>query len=134
MLLLSPALIRFSSFAWSDAVALAVDRLPKRIIEDHSDRGPFAAFADVPEQSIHITLKRRITGDDADDPPLGASGDLVVHSGPPANALARTRITIPCTLVSIRSELPVGKPATRTLTFIATSPDGTDPVTIEPAP
>ncbi len=134
MLLLSPEIVRFESHAWDDVAALAVDRIPKRIVEEHSDLGPFATFADVPEQSVHIRVKRRITADDTDAPSLGDSGQLVFYTGRPTSDLARQRITITCTLISIRSEFPSGKPATRTLTFIATNAAGSDPVSSAPAP
>ena len=133
MLLLSPEIVRFDSFAWDDVSTLAVDRLPKRLIEDHSDLGPFATFVDVPEQSIQIRVQRKITADDLDDPPLGISGQLTFYIAPPGADLARARIAISCVLTSIRSELPAAKQATRTLTFHATSNGTTNPITITPA-
>jgi hypothetical protein len=129
MLLLAPEIVRFESHAWDDVASLAIDRAAKRIIEEHSDLGPFATFADVPEQSITIRVQRRITADDLDDPPLGEAGELTFSIGPPAAALARKRITVSCVLTSIRSDLPSAKPATRTLTFLATSDGATDPIT-----
>ena len=71
MLILSPEIVRFDSHAWDDALAIAVDRTPKRLIEEHSDAGPFAVFADVPEQSITIRVRRTLSTDDTDDPALG---------------------------------------------------------------
>ncbi len=133
MLLLSPEIVRFESHAWEDVSALAIDHIPKRIVEDHSDLGPFATFADVPEQSIHIRVQRRVTADDLDAPTLGQSGLLTFYIGPPAADLQRKRVAITCVLTSIRSELPTAKPATRTLTFIATSNGATPPITTTPA-
>lgn len=133
MLLLSPEIVRFDSFAWDDVSTLAVDRLPKRLIEDHSDLGPFATFADVPEQSVQIRVQRRITADDLDDPPLGLSGELTFYIAPPAADLSRRRVAITCVLTAVRSELPAAKQATRTLTFHAVSDGITNPITITPA-
>ena len=133
MLLLSPEIVRFESHAWDDAIALAVDHIPKRTIEDHSDLGPFATFADVPEHSIHIRVQRRITNDDTDGPSLGDSGQLIFYTGQITSPLTRQRITITCTLIAIRSDLPTAKPPTRTLTFIATSPTATTPISSAPA-
>ena len=133
MLLLNPEIVRFESHAWDDVAALAIDRTPKRIIEEHSDLGPFATFADVPEQSIHIRVQRRITSDDLDASALGASGTLTFYFSPPGAELSRQRVQITCVLTSIRTDLPALKQATRTLTFLATSDGTTNPITIPPA-
>ena len=133
MLLLSPEIVRFDSFAWDDVATLAVDHLPKRLIEDFSDLGPFATFADVPEQSIQIRVQRRITTDDLDSPALGAQGTLTFYFSTPGADLSRRRVAISCVLTSIRTDLPALKQATRTLTFLATSDGITNPITITPA-
>ena len=134
MILLNPEIVRFENLAWEDVIALAIDRTPKRTIEDHSDEGPFPAFADVPEQSITIKLQRRITQDDTEDPTLGESGTLTFYTGPAANDAARRKVSITCVATSIRCDLPSsGKPAIKTITFAAASTDGSDPVAISAA-
>ncbi len=133
MLLLSPTLVRFDSHTWDDVATLAIDHIPKRLIEDFSDLGPFATFADVPEQSIQIRVQRRVTSDDLDAPALGTSGALVFYFSPPGAELSRRRVAISCVLTSIRTELPALKQATRTLTFLATSDGATNPITITAA-
>ena len=130
MLILNPEIVRFESHAWDDVAAVAIDRAAKRLIEDHSDEGPFAAFADVPEQTVTIRVQRRLAGDDADDPALGASGELVFYLARPGADQSRKRFTITCAVTAIRCDLPAaGKPATKTISFIAHSEGGSDPVT-----
>lgn len=131
MLLLNPDIVRFESHAWEDVSALAIDRHSKHPIEDHGDQGPFAAFADAPDQSIHIKLQRTLRASDTQDPPLGLSGTLTFYLGTPGTDLDRRKVTITCTLISIKHDLPAGaRPITKTLAFMATNPDGEDPVTI----
>ncbi len=133
MLLLNPEIVRFDSHLWDDVATLAIDHTPNRLIEDFSDLGPFATFADVPEQSIQIRVQRRITTDDLDSPALGAQGTLTFYFSPPGAELSRRRVAISCVLTSIRTDLPALKQATRTLTFLATSDGATNPITITPA-
>lgn len=133
MLLLSPEIVRFDSFAWDDVATLAVDHIPRRLIEDFSDLGPFATFADVPEQTIQIRVQRRMTSDDLDAPALGTSGDLIFYFSPPGAELSRRRVQISCVLTSIRTDLPALKQTTRTLTFLATSDGLTNPISIAAA-
>jgi hypothetical protein len=132
MLILHPDIVRFESHAWDDALLIAVDRIAKRLIEDHSDAGPFAAFVDVPEQSIQVRVQRALSATDTDDPALGDAGDLVFYLAPPAGDLNRKRITIHCAVTAIRIDLPSGtKPATKTITLTAFKDDGSDPMSMD---
>lgn len=130
MLILHPEIVRFDSHAWEDVAAIAIDRSAKRLIEDHADAGPFAAFVDVPEQSITIRVQRTLATTDAADPALGDAGDLVFLLAAPGSELDRKRITIRCAVTSIRIDLPTGtRPATKTIEFRAFKEDGSDPIT-----
>jgi len=136
MLILNPEIVRFESHAWDDVAAIAIDRAAKRLVEDHGDEGPFAAFADVPEQTVTIRVQRRLggAGDDTDDPALGASGQLTLYTARAGADASRRRITITCVVTAIRCDLPAaGRPATKTITFIAQSEGASDPVTVADA-
>ncbi|HMN40461.1 MAG TPA: hypothetical protein PKE29_06410 [Phycisphaerales bacterium] len=131
MIVLRPEIVRFESFAWEDVLLVAVERVGTRIVEEHGDAGPHAAFVDVPEQSIHIRVQRAIGVDDLDDPALGTAGVLVFYGAPPADDRRRQRITIACVVVGIRSEPGAGgRPPAKTIAFRAVSSGGSDPVTI----
>jgi hypothetical protein len=132
MLILNPDIVRFESHAWDDVAVIAVERSAKRLIEEHSDAGPFAAFVDVPEQSITIRIQRTLAATDADDPALGDAGDLVFYLSAPGDDRERTRYTIRCAVMAIRIDLPTGaKPATKTIEFRAFAADGSDPIAID---
>ena len=134
MLILNPEIVRFESHAWDDVAAIAIDRAAKRLVEDHGDEGPFAAFADVPEQTLTIRVQRRLSGDDVDDPALGAFGQLVFYKARAGADNSRKRITINCVVTAIRCDLPAaGKPATNTISFIAAGAGASDPVVIADA-
>jgi hypothetical protein len=132
MIIHNPGPIRFGDLEWPDATLITIERIAARLIEDHDDCGPFPAFIDVPEQSIHIRVHRTPAADDLDDPPLGTAAALVVFAARPEDGRARRRITATCTLIGIRPECPTGnKPPTKTLLFRAHSTDGSDPIVLD---
>jgi len=135
MLILNPEIVRFDSLVWEDVCAVAIERIGTKIIEDHDDRGPFAAFVDVSEQSIKIRVTRAIAADDVADIALGTPGELVFYAASAADDRRRRRIAVSCVVVGTRVEPGAGaKPPTKTLLFRAVSASGDDPVVIDTPP
>lgn len=134
MIVQNPGMVRFGSFAWESVPLVAVERVGTRVIEEHDDRGPFAAFVDVAEQSVNIRVQRTVAADDLDEPALGMAGELVFFAAPPTDERRRRRITISCVVVGIRVEPGTGgRGPTTTIVLRGATTDGGDPVVIEAA-
>ncbi len=134
MLLLNPTSVSFDAAAWPDATAIAIDRKAQRSVIHWTDFGPYAVFADVPEQAVAITITRQVLRDDLAAPVPGQSGILEFFTSPTASDAARKRLTAVAVVAAVTHDLSRTKGALRTITLIAISPDGAaDPITIEDA-
>jgi hypothetical protein len=136
MIVLNPGTVRFGSFVWEDVLVVAADRVATRVIEEHDDLGPFAAFVDLAEQSVYVRVQRSIAADDVEAPALGTAGTLVVFAAPPADDRRRRRVKISCVVVGIKAEVGTGgsggRGPTQTILFRGVAgAGGTDPVVIE---
>ncbi len=136
MIALKPDVVRFEQHVWEDAVTVVVDQSARRLVEEYSDSGSYAAFVDVPERAVQVRVVRRVTRDDTNDPMLGSAGTLRFYLGPEAGDAGRKRVSVLCVLVSIRTEvaaIQAGLSATKTLTFLGMGDGGTDPVAVADA-
>ena len=139
-MLLIPTTVTFEELVFDDTLALTIDRQSARLVEEWSDLGPHAAFADAPERRTIIRLTRRprtSEPDLIDALVLGRLGTITATVGRSAGAADARRLAAFCMLTSVRSDLSApaasrDPEATQTLTFLAISPDGgpTDPITI----
>lgn len=133
MLILNPRTVRFGPDSWDNIAAASIDRLPHKTIEDWADGGPYATFADVPEQRTRITLVQELTREDLGGPRPGQSATLAIYTSPGSGA-GRRRLSCAAVVLSVAHELSLKKGAARTIQLAAVSLDGSsDPITIADA-
>jgi hypothetical protein len=134
MLLLTPRLVRFNAATWENIAAVAIDRLAHRAAEDWSDLGPYATFADVPEQKVRIVVEQEVGRDDLGEPVPGDQGTLTFFTAPTASDAGRRQVAASAVVLSVTHSLSLKRGALRTITLAAVSPDGAaDPITITDA-
>jgi hypothetical protein len=132
MLIIRPATVTFDDEPLEEVAAIAIDRTPEARIIEWSDLGPHAAFADVPQQRIEITIISDLRTGTEDTPPPGRAGALSFYLSRAAST-PRRRITVPSAVVlSSTYDVQQHSRARRTLRLVALSPDGgnTDPISI----
>jgi hypothetical protein len=134
MLILNPRTVRFGAAAWEGVTSIAIDRLPQKHVEEWSDAGPYAVFADVPEQRTRLTVRQELTRDDLASPRPGEQASLTFCTSPTASDAARRRLAATAVVLEIRHEVSLKRGAIRTITLAAISQDGaTDPIAITDA-
>lgn len=140
MLVLNPALVRFAGEEWEDVVAVAVDRLAQRAVEEWGDFGPYAVLADVPEQSVRVQVRQRLARGSIGSPRPGDEGDLEFWTAPGASEGGRLRISARAVVRSVTHEWSERSGAVRTVMLVAIDPfvsgeasGSTDPIRVEEA-
>jgi hypothetical protein len=134
MLILNPQTVRFGQARWPDVSALAIDRRPRRIIEEWTDTGPYPALVDCPEQRIRITIIQELAHADPSPPRPGDQATLSCFTAPARAESARRKVSTTAVILEVRHELSHKKGALRTITLAAISGGQADPITITDAP
>jgi hypothetical protein len=130
-MLTHPRTVRFGSLVWDDVIAVAIDRSAHRLVEEWSDAGPYAAFADVPEQRVTIQVVQQVGAEDLAAPRPADQAVLTFDTAPTAAESARRRVTATAVVTAVAHDLSQKRGATRTITLVAVSPDGAaDPIAI----
>jgi hypothetical protein len=133
MLLLNPRTVRFGQATWENISAAIIDRAPHKTIEEWSDSGPYATFADCPEQRTRITILQELNSEDVTAPRPGDSATLTLYTSPGADR-GRKKVSCAAVVLAVIHELSLKKGALRTIQLAAISPDGsTDPITLTDA-
>ena len=134
MLLLNPRHVRFGSLTLEDVFAVAIDRSAHRAVEDWPDTGPYASFADVPEQKVRIRIEQELSAGDLGPPAPGDRATLTLSASPTMCDASRRRLTADAVVLSVTYDLSLKRGAARTITLAALSPDGAaDPITLSDA-
>lgn len=134
MLLLHPRLVRFGPASWDHITAVAIDRSAHRTVEDWTDLGPYAAHADVPEQSVRIRITQELEEGDPGSPRPGEQATLTLCTAPTLGDAGRRRLTATAVILDVAHDLALKRGALRVITLAAISPDGsTDPIQITDA-
>jgi hypothetical protein len=134
MLLLNPSTVRFGTTNLPNITAIAIDRTPRRRVEDWSDLGPYATIADVPEQRIRIHLTQELTESDAAPPTPGQQATLSFYTAPARADSARKKFTATAVILEVKHEISQKRGATRTIVLAAISEGGTtDPIAVTDA-
>lgn len=133
MLLLNPRTAKFGDMRWTEITAIAIDRTPRRRVEEWSDEGPYAVFADVPEQRVRIVITQELVQSDTDPPIPGAQDTLIFYTSPAPADSARKKVSATAVILDVRHELSLKKGAVRTITLAAVSDGASDPITITDA-
>lgn len=135
MLLLHPRIVRFGQITLDNVTAVAVDRLPHRTAEDWSDLGPYATFADVPEQRTRIVVEQELTAADLTLLRPGDQATLTLAAAPTATEAHRKRLSALAVVLSVEHTISLKRGALRRITLAAISPDGAaDPIAITDDP
>jgi hypothetical protein len=130
MFLSSPTRVSFGSLLLPNVSSISIDRSPSREAVDFSDSGPHPTFADIPEQKSLITILQHLTSSDFAAPLPSTSATLTILANP--NDSDSGSLTLQAsTVVRACTHSLNPKGATRTISLIALSPNGsTDPITI----
>lgn len=131
MLLLNPRIVRFGSAMWGNVAAVAIERVPRRVVEAFGDDGPYAVLVDVPEQQVRIKVVQEALNGSPAVPRPGDLAMLVLHVSPTAGDSGRQRLSTEAVVLSVEYEVSLKRGAIRTITLAAVSAGGAaDPVTV----
>jgi hypothetical protein len=134
MLILNPRTVTFGSSRWDNVQSVSIDRRPRRIAEDWSDAGPYAVFADVPEQSLRIAVVQELSATDLGPPAPGGRATLSFCTSPAAADRSRQRLTTDAVVLQVTHGLSLKGAPTRTILLAPLSASGAaDPVTVTDA-
>jgi hypothetical protein len=134
VLLLNPRVVKFGGASWEGVAAVVIDRSAARLAEEWGDSGPYATFADVPEQRVRVRVVQELSGDDVGSPRPGDEGTLEFFTSPARSDGGRRRVSIACVVLGVEHEVSLKKGALRTVTLAAVSSDGAaDPVVVSDA-
>lgn len=134
MLILNPASVVLAGVEYSNVESCAIDRAAHKEVVEWNDNGPYAVFADVPEQKVEIKLTQRLASNAADQqfdqlrPGQRVSVEVVTSLN--SSHARRRRITATCVVRAVRNLVSVGKDpqARRVIELIAISDGSSDPV------
>ncbi len=137
MLILNPGIVTFGARTLGDVVMLTVDRSAHRRVEEWSDAGPYAVFADVPEQRVRVRVVQELSREDVGGASPGEAGTLTFRTSPASAESGRRKAAASAVVVGVTHEIVSrgsagGRPtARRIIELIAVSPDGAaDPITL----
>ena len=134
MLILNPRTVTFGPDRWETVQAIALDRIPHKIVESWTDAGPYAVFADIPEQSLRITIVQELSPTDLAAPAPGNRATLTFCTSPAAGDTRRQRLSTDAVVLRVGHDLSNKGGPTRTILLAPISPDGAaDPITITDA-
>src|SRR4051794_38463007 len=134
MLILNPRSVTFGPARWENIRSLALDRLPRTIAESWSDAGPYAVFADIPEQSLRITVIQELSPPDLAAPIPGDRATLSFCTSPTAGDTRRQRLSADAVVLRVSHDLSQTGAPTRTILLAPLSADGAaDPISITDA-
>lgn len=134
MLILNPASVVLAGVEYSNVESCAIDRVAHKEVVEWNDNGPYAVFADVPEQKVEIKLTQRLASNAADQQldrlRPGQSVSVEVVTSLNSSQAQRRRITATCVVRAVRNLVSVGKDpqARRVIELIAISDGSSDPV------
>lgn len=123
MLLMNPRSVRFGSATWENVASVAVARAAGRAVVEWGDAGPYPTFADVPEQTVTVTVKQLLLREDVSSPKPGDSGTFVVFTAPATSDFGRKKMSASAVVTGVAYDLEATK-AVRTISLALVSSDG----------
>jgi len=109
--------------------AVSVSRSARAIIEEWSDLGPHAVFADAARISVEVVIEREIRGGAPGligSPSPGEEGTLRLTASPSAGGAHEETVEATVVVTSVRHRLHGGEGPTQTITCRAVSGDGAE--------
>jgi hypothetical protein len=135
MLILNPWRVYWGETEFEQVRSVHVDRMAAKAVAEWSDAGPFAVFADVPEQRIEVTIVQDLTGETLSSPVPGEQQTLEFFTSPGGD-VDRRRVRVQCVVMSVKYELSEKPLARRTIVLFALAPEtflAADPLEIAAA-
>lgn len=134
MLVLNPQSVTLLGETVERVRRVAVNRVPERAVLEWGNIGPFATFADVPEQRVEIELVADLERGSLEGPTPGDDGDLVLFTSPTAGSGGRRRVEASVVITAVYDEVEPGGKARRRIKMAALSSDGVeDPIDVSTA-
>lgn len=129
MVFLNPDTVAFGAIALTNVQFVAVDREARRTALEYTDLGPYAAFADVPEQRITVRIVRRITESEALPIKPGDRATLSLRAGPNLSGAGVRAMAATVVISAVEFTLSNRGGATQRISAIAlSSTGGVDPI------
>lgn len=129
MIWLNPDQVTLGSNALTGVLFIAVDRAAAKLVVERTDLGPYAAFADAPEQRITIRISREVRADESTPVRPGDLAALSFRTAPNASAAGGRAVAATVVIVSIEHTISPRGGARQTIEAIPISADGAaDPI------
>ena len=134
MLILNPQSVSLIGKTIERVRRVSVNRVPERLLLEWGNMGPYAIFADVPEQRIDIELVADLERGSLDGPVPGDDGTLEFFTAPTAGSGGRRRVEASVVVTEVRDGVEPGGGAQRRIKMVALSTTGTgDPISVSNA-
>lgn len=134
MLVLNPQSVSLLGQVIERVRRVSVHRSPERVLLEWGNLGPYAVFADVPEQRVEVELVADLERGSLDGPTPGDQGMLAFFTAPTAGSGGRTKVEASVVILAVHDGVEPGGTAQRRIRMAAVSASGTaDPITVSDA-
>lgn len=132
MLIVNPERVEFNDRSLRGVVAIIVDFLGHRLIEEWGERGGEAGFVDVPEFRQRLTLVQRLTHTDLEPPVPGARATLRAVVASNSSDRGRVGLTAQGAVVEVKHTF-AREGGERRIVIALHDPSGGTALTLAPA-
>lgn len=130
MVILSPPAVVIGTAELRSVESVLINRTPDRLVVEHTDLGPHAAFVDVPERRVTVTIRRRVREDEPSPAKPGDSVALSLTTSESAASGRARRITANAVVTHVTHDIGPNSAVVQTIVLIAFGTDGAnDPIT-----
>lgn len=130
MVFLNPDIVKLGALTLANVQFVAIDREARRTALEYTDLGPYAAFADVPEQRVVVRIVRRIAESEALAIKPGDRLALSLRAAPNLSAGPVRAISATVVISAVEFTMSQRGGATQRISAIAISSTGAvDPIT-----
>lgn len=124
MIWLNPMGVTLGGQSLSEVESVLVDEQSQRLVVEHSDDGPHAVFADVPERRVVVKILRRVIGNEVAVPRPGDLGVLSFRSAPTGASASGVAVSATVVVTDVKHEIDRKRGAWQTVLAVAVSSDG----------
>jgi hypothetical protein len=132
MIWLQPRIVTLGNDTLRNVQSISVDRFTSKFVEEWSDLGPYAVFADVSQVRLVCRIQRLLDIEDAArlaSLTLGSQVTLSFQTAPGTSDAHRLQIDLTMVLRSVEHDSNPTQGMRQTITGVAISSDGaTDPI------
>lgn len=135
MVALFPATVTLNTLELGGVESVVVNRAASRLVVEHADLGPHAAFVDAPERRTQVVVRRRVHQDEPSPAKPGDSVTLAFSLAESAAPVRLRRFSVAAVVASVTHDATPSRAVLQTVTLVAWSADGVnDPITETAAP